>query len=249
MRTPETQRRAWRRVPVDDVGYMDSAALAALPDAELRALMERMEKIRYAGWRNTGGFWRREMGLDDLHGLRVLDYGCGTGMEALQYARSGNAVSVADVNQGSVDLACRLLALSGFEAQAGYLIADGPPYITADGGSFDLVVMNGVLHHIEHPVPVAREAARWLAPGGELRVMVYSDNGWRAATGTEPPDDVGSHPQRARFVRWGDEVGDWADWYSEARLAERFGEWFDVERFCYIAGHGWYATALLRRRG
>jgi SAM-dependent methyltransferase len=109
-------------------------------------------------------------------------------------------------------------------------------------------VMNGVLHHIEHPVPVVEQMARWLAPGGELRVMVYSDNGWRAATGTEPPADVTDHPARERFVRWGDELGDWADWYSEARLAERFGAWFDVERFRYIAGHGWYATALLRVR-
>lgn len=247
-RTFDTQREAWRRVPVDDIAYMDGAYLAAMPDDQFAELMGRMETIRYSGWRNNGGFWRGEMGLDSTRGKRVLDYGCGTGMEALQYAKAGNEVSVADINQGSLDCAARLLRLHGYEPANTFLVSEAPPFTAAGDDSLDMVVMNGVLHHIEHPVPVVGQMARWLAPGGELRVMVYSDQGWRAATGHEPPADVTGHPARERFVRWGDELGDWADWYSQARLAERFGEWFDVERFRYIAGHGWYATALLRKR-
>jgi SAM-dependent methyltransferase len=251
MRTFETQRQAWRRIPVDDLGYHDAAELARLPDGQLRLLVSGFEQRRYGGWRNAGGLWRAEMGLDDVHGRRVLDYGCGAGIEALQYARGGNWVSIADINPGSLELAERVLALEGYRPENAWLVSPEPPFIPARPGSFDLVAMNGVLHHIEDPVPVVRKAARWLAPGGELRVMVYTDRGWRAATGTEPPDDVTGHPRREAFVRWGDEVGDWADWYDAARLRARFGRWFSVERFTYIAGEpmtGTYAVARLRKK-
>lgn len=248
MSISQQHRDAWRRIPVDDIGYYDAAELAQLPDGQFEVMARGFEARRYSGWRNAGGLWRREMGLDDAGGKRVLDYGCGAGIEALQYARGGAQVSIADINQGSLALATRVLALEGRQPAHAWLISPDPPFTPAAPGAFDMVVMNGVLHHIEDPVPVVREVHRWLAPGGEFRVMVYSDKGWRQATGSEPPEDVHGHPGRPAFVRWGDEVGDWAEWYSERRLRQRFGRWFDVERFTYIADTGRYAIALLRRR-
>lgn len=250
-RTWESQREAWQRIPVDDLGYFDAAELARLPDYQFFTMARGFEARRYSGWRNAGGLWRREMGLDDITGQRILDYGCGAGIESLQYARRGNHVSIADINQGSLDLACRVLAMEDRQPANAWLISQEPPYIPAEPGSFDVVVMNGVLHHIEDPVPVVREAHRWLTQSGELRIMVYSDEGWRRATGAEPPDDVHGHPKRLEFVRFFDQVGDWADWYDVNRLRQRFGEWFDVEKFTYIAGDvmaNQYAIALLRRK-
>ena len=246
-RSVESQRQAWARIPVDEQGYFDAAELLALPDADLLRLAGAAEDARYGGWRNTGGLWREKMGLDVRHG-QVLDYGCGLGLEALQYARAGNAVTVADQNPAAVALAVRLLALHGCPAAGAHIVPDGPAFIRVPDETFDLVVMNGVLHHIEDPAPVVRAAARWLPPGGELRVMVYTGRAWERITGTPPPVDVAGHPARERFVRWGDEVGDWADWYDQARLEARFGQWFDVEEFTYIADWGQYGTGRLRKR-
>jgi SAM-dependent methyltransferase len=109
------------------------------------------------------------------------------------------------------------------------------------------VHMAGVLHHCTDPVAVMQEVATWLEPGGEVRLMVYSDQGWRLATGTEPPDDVAAHPARTQFVRFMDEVGDWADWYDGPRLAARSGRWFTVKDVRYITPDQRYLTATLVR--
>ena len=240
------QREAWSAVPVDDVGYLPSADLLAMGDDELRSLITRMEQARYAGWRNHDGLWMAAMRLDEAAGLEVLDFGCGTGLEALQYAKAGARVTVADINEENARLAARVLEVFGYQAQDVITLApDGPliPFRVI----FDVVNMSGVLHHIPEPVHVVAEVASWLQPG-ELRLMVYSDAGWRDITKTEPPDDVTNHPQRSQFVRHFDAVGDWADWYDEARLRARFGEWFDVRDVRYITPSGHFLTARLVRR-
>lgn len=248
MRTLESQREAWRRIPVDDRAYLDTGGLLLLEDRVLLFVAQEMERRRYSGWRNDGNLWRTHMGLDSVTGKRILDYGCGMGIESVQYARSGNRVVIADINEDTVLLAARVMNLYGLERVWQFVIDMEFPFLALDEGEFDMIVMNGVLHHIEDPVPVVREMHRWLAPGGELRVLVYTDRGWRMATGTEPPEDVTDHPERETFVRWGDAVGDWADWYDRDRLEQRFGEWFTVREWHYVTPDDRYAVAILDRR-
>ena len=238
-------RDAWSRVPVDDVGYVSSAELLALPDNQLRALIADMEVTRYKGWRNHRGGWVSWMALDRLP-ERVLDFGCGTGIEALQYARRGHAVSVTDICDHNVVLAERVLALHGYRPERAWVQAPGGDVILRKL-RFDAVHMAGVLHHIREPVPVIREVARHLPAGGQLRLMVYSDQGWRIATGTEPPAEVTGHEAQERFTRFFDAVGSWADWYDEDRLRERFGTWFGVTQARYITRDRRYLTAVLTR--
>lgn len=240
------QRQAWSRLPVDDRGYLDTADLLAMGDDQLVALVAEMERVRYSGWRNHQGRWRAVLGLDSTHGKVVLDYGCGVGLEALQYARAGNRVVVADVNGAAVDVAWRLLDANGVPAWGSSSILD-PPALNPDFGArfFDVVHMAGVLHHIPDPRPTVELAHRLLKVRGELRLMVYSAQAWRNATGTEPPDDVAGHPQFERYVRTMDEVGGWADWYNEARLETRFGDLFTVTRCERLGPNETYLAAVL----
>jgi hypothetical protein len=88
-----------------------------------------------------------------------------------------------------------------------------------------------------------------LRPNGIARIMVYSDHGWRQATGTEPPDDVTADPVvLERFVRAFDQVGEYADWYDQARIEQRFGDLFTIERFAYLTPEKRYCAAVLRKR-
>lgn len=237
----------WSSVPIDDLGYLPSAELLELPDEDLRNLIDGMHATRYAGWRNHDGLWREVMGLDELTGKDVIEWGSGCGLEALELARRGNRVTVADIFPQNVDLAARVLRLHGFDAHI-KVIGKSPPFVPDSPGRYDVFYSSGVLHHIPEPVPVMQRAHQLLRPGGQVRLMVYSDEGWRVATGTEPPEQPQEHPAFGQFVRFFDDVGSWADWYDAARLEARFGEWFTVERFEYLTPDRRYCAAILGRR-
>lgn len=248
MTTPElaNQRLAWANPPVDDVGYIPSAELLQYRDDDLKRLVERFEKSRYEGERNRDNVWRDVLGLDSTHGCMVLDYGCGTGVESLQYAKAGNDVWVADIAPTNVALACHIQGLYGYEAHP-LVIDDGWPFISP-AVKFDVIHCSGALHHIPDPQPVVQRWAELLKPKGEVRLMLYSDIAWRSYTGTEPPDDVANHPKRDVFTRKMDSVGDWADWYDRGRLESRFGEWFRVDRVEYMMQDQTFLAATLKRR-
>lgn len=246
------QRDAWRRIPVDDVGYLDATHLLALPDHELKALVMAMEQVRYRGWRNYENRWRSALGLDSTHGKRVLDYGCGVGLEALQYAKAGNEVWLADINPGSIDVATRVLALFGSPAAGATLITAAPrpvpgplwPGLPLDL-RFDVIHCAGVLHHIPFPRYTMEGFRRALKPRGELRLMVYSGQAWRTAVGTDPPNDVAADPGFARYIEHMDGVGAWADWYDQERLETRFGDLFTVAKVEPLGPVGQYLAVVL----
>lgn len=249
----DRQREAWSRPPVDDVGYIPAADLLAKPDDELRAVVENMRATRYSGWRNHLGLWRDLMGLDDPGGKDVLDFGCGTGVEALELALAGNRVTLADITGDNLQLAARILQLYADDLPHMptielRLVWDEAPYIEAEPESFDVFHCNGVLHHIPWARQIMERAHALLRPGGVARLMLYSDRGWRQATGTPPPDDVTTDPGYQRFVRYFDQVGEYADWYNRNRLQQRFGDLFTVERCEYLTPTGQYLAAVLRKK-
>lgn len=246
--TLEEQRQAWRKPPVDDVGYIDSAEMLTMPDDELRRLVRHMEDTRYRGWRNHEGRWRQALRLDDTHGAQVLDYGCGVGMEALQYARTGNLVMVADFVRDNVFLAMKVLHMFGWRAPGVVLTGDVRDSDRFDSESLDVIHCSGVLHHIVEPRPVVERMHRWLRSGGELRLMLYSDVGWRLFTGTEPPEDVTNHPAREQFVRAFDQVGGWADWYDTDRLQDWFGDLLELDSASYLTPNNQYMAAVMVKR-
>lgn len=246
--TFQEQKVSWSNPPVDDVGYISSKSLLKKSNEELRALTGRMEAARYDGWRNYNGNWRRVLGLDDTKGQRVLDYGCGVGVEALQYARRDNAIWLADIVEENLKLASRILRLFGYTPIATCLLRGRSPFYSFTEGSFDVVHCSGVLHHIPKPRPVVRQMSRWLKANGELRLMLYSDDAWRLTTNAEPPSEVETHKLFRRFVTAMDGVGEYSDWYDEERLTERFGEWFEIANCEYLTENRAYLGAVLRKR-
>lgn len=242
-------RALWRRIPVDDVGYLDAADLLRYSDGELRATVERMAEVRYRGWRNHENRWRDVLGLDSTSGKTVLDYGCGIGLEALQYAQAGNRVVVADLHGAAVDLAWRVLDAYGHPAFGSAMILDSGA-INPDFGdhAFDVIHMAGVLHHIPDPSPVLAHCQRWLKPQGELRLLLYSDQAWRQATSTDPPEHVEDHPAAGHYAQFMDMPGSYADWYDQDRLASRAGQWFRVKRCEYVGPDRTLLAATLTPR-
>jgi SAM-dependent methyltransferase len=235
----------WASPPVDDVGYIPSAEMLTWPDHQLRAMIGEMRKVRYTGGRNYQGWWRDLLGLDTTQHKVILDYGCGVGMEALEYDES-NYVMVCDIEPSNVELAMRVAEIFGQEGRM-YGLPTTLPMEIPDG-LLNVVHCSGVLHHIRLPRPVVEDFHRALRFDGELRLMLYSDIGWRIAVGTDPPDEVTTDPGFNQFVRYFDSVGDYADWYNQDRLEARFGDLFTVERCNYMTETQMFLGAVLRRR-
>ena len=101
-------------------------------------------------------------------GERVLEVGCGTGCDLLQFAKHGaNAVGI-DITPEHIRLARERV---GNLAQV--LPGDGTNIPFPDE-SFDYVYSHGVLHHLDQPRRMVEEILRVLRPGGRFNVHVYA---------------------------------------------------------------------------
>lgn len=98
---------------------------------------------------------------------RVLDVGCGIG-DMLSYRR--NTVGL-DVNPLNVDF-CKKRKLNA------YLMK--PNMIPFDDKSFDSVLLDNVLEHIESPSLLFKEIRRVLKPDGLLLIGVPGEKGFRS---------------------------------------------------------------------
>jgi len=243
------RRRSWSSPPVDDIGYFPAKEMLSWDEQTLNDVIGRMAEARYGGWRNFQMRWRIVLGLDTTRGKDVLDYGCGVGLEALQYAKLGNRVSIADIAPHNVELASKVLQASGYEAEHRYLIYEFPPFIQKEDLAFDVIHCCGVLHHIPNPIPVVTQMAAWLRAKGELRLMLYSDKAWEIATGTPPINmPVQDSELFERYWTHWDPHGGYADWYNQDRIEERFGELFQVKTCEPLTEHGEYIGAVLVKR-
>lgn len=100
--------------------------------------------------------------LGDIHGLDVLDFGCGHGMASVVLSHLGARVTAFDLSLGYLGEARRRAEANG--AAITFIQADGEHLPFADG-SFDRIWGNAVLHHLDM-AQAAREIQRVLRPGG-----------------------------------------------------------------------------------
>jgi ubiquinone/menaquinone biosynthesis C-methylase UbiE len=102
------------------------------------------------------------------NGERVLEIGCGTGCDLLQFAKHGARAVGIDITPKHLRLAHERVRS---QAAIGQAEATALPF--ADG-SFDYVYSHGVLHHIDRPRLVVDEIFRVLRPGGRFNIHVYA---------------------------------------------------------------------------
>jgi SAM-dependent methyltransferase len=96
-----------------------------------------------------------------LTGKTILDFGCGEGWAAAEYARRGAIVHSFDISVES------LRKVADTRIHPAVMAAE---YLGYKADSFDLVLGVGILHHTELPL-VSREVARVLRPAGRALFM------------------------------------------------------------------------------
>ena len=103
-------------------------------------------------------------------GKRVLEIGCGAGTDFCEFARGGAYVTGVDITTAAIDLTSRRLDAEGL---TGRVIRYDGRRLPFEAASFDLVYAFGVLHHTPFMDDLLADIYRVLAPGGELKMMVY----------------------------------------------------------------------------
>ena len=195
----------WFALPTGDDGALARELVARLPGNDpvleadrrqaARVLAERA-RIASESFRQKGADWDEMRALelparaveDALLALfpprpegRLLDIGTGTGrVLELLAPRVRQALGV-DASKAMLALARSRLSGPDF-AHCAVRLADMYRLPLAEG-SFDVVVLQMVLHHAEDPAGAVQEATRVLAPGGRLLVIDLAPHDRRDLTG------------------------------------------------------------------
>lgn len=107
--------------------------------------------------------------------VAVLNAGCGTGQQPIDTALrlDGARILAIDLSRASLAYAARMAARFGLD-NIRFAHADLLELGTL-GERFDLIESTGVLHHLEQPAAGLRVLASLLAPGGVMRLALYSE--------------------------------------------------------------------------
>jgi ubiquinone/menaquinone biosynthesis C-methylase UbiE len=111
------------------------------------------------------------IGFDRYSGKRLLEVGCGTGTDLLQFARGGSEVVGIDLTPRSVEITRQ--RFRAYAVEGDFAIGDAENLAFPDN-SFDLIYSFGVIHHTPDTGRAVSEFHRVLRPGGRAIVMLYN---------------------------------------------------------------------------
>jgi SAM-dependent methyltransferase len=113
--------------------------------------------------------------FDGAPGRRVLEVGCGAGVDLLRFAKGGAAVTGIDLSAAAIELARANFAQQGLTADL--RVADGEQ-LPFEDASFDVVFAHGVVQYTADPRRLVEECRRVLTPEGEAIFQVYNRISW-----------------------------------------------------------------------
>lgn len=114
-------------------------------------------------------------------GKRLLEVGCGVGIDLVRFARNGAVVTGIDLARIAVDLARENVAQHRLTANL--QVMDGEA-LQFEDNEFDAVYAHGVLQYTANAEKMTMEIHRVLRPGGEAILMVYNKYSWLNAVST-----------------------------------------------------------------
>jgi SAM-dependent methyltransferase len=117
-------------------------------------------------WRRNFLDYMQPLSPDWFAGKLVLDVGTGSGRHSYWANRLGAKVAAVDLG-GSIDVARVNLPWEALTVEAD---AEDLPF---EEGTFDLVMLIGVLHHLSNPHRALVSVSRYARPGGLLRLYLY----------------------------------------------------------------------------
>lgn len=109
---------------------------------------------------------------EDIIGKKVLDAGCGSGIDLIRASFFGSDAVGMDLSLGSLNLLNKMVKKSGFKSLS--LINADIENAPFRNGVFDTIMCYGVLHHTKHTEKGLAELAKACKNGGTLYLMLYN---------------------------------------------------------------------------
>lgn len=116
--------------------------------------------------------------LTRVKGRKLLELGCGIGLDTVEFARSGAEVTAIDTSPMALSMAESNLRHNG---QRAHLLIGDAEHLEFPDDSFDLVVARGIMMFTPDDSRVACELSRVLKPGGEAQVLLHKRVSWYTA--------------------------------------------------------------------
>ena len=105
----------------------------------------------------------RLVDFDGYRGQKVLEVGCGAGVDLARFAKGGARVTGVDLAASAIDLAKANFSQQGLQGE--FHVADGE-HLPFDDNTFDVVYAHGVVQYTANPQRLVDECRRVLKPGG-----------------------------------------------------------------------------------
>lgn len=103
-------------------------------------------------------------------GCKVLEVGCGQGVDLVMLARRSKQVTAIDLTPAAVARSKKLLKHFNLN---GEVLQGNAEHLDFKDNSFDVVYSYGVLHHTDGTQAAIEEVYRVLKPGGKAVIMLY----------------------------------------------------------------------------
>lgn len=113
--------------------------------------------------------------IASLPGNKLLEIGCGLGVDLCDFARRGLDVTGIDIAPQAVEMSRRHLAVHGLK---GSVCVENCEKLSIENDAFDIVYSSGVIQHTPDIEAAVGEIMRVLRPGGTLIVVLYHKYSW-----------------------------------------------------------------------
>lgn len=126
----------------------------------------RFDKLRYLP---------KVVNFDGYQGKKLLEVGCGVGIDLIRFAQGGALVTGVDLAEKSIELAEQNFRHHGL---TGKLLLGNGEALDFEDNTFDLVYAHGVIQYTANAQAMIDELHRVVKPGGEVIMMVYNRLSW-----------------------------------------------------------------------
>lgn len=117
----------------------------------------------------------RLVDFEGYRGRRVLEVGCGAGVDLARFAKGGADVTGVDLAWSAIKLARANFAQQGLVGR--FAIANGEA-LPFPPDTFDLIYAHGVVQYTVDQQAIVDECRRVLKPGGQAIFQVYNRISW-----------------------------------------------------------------------
>jgi SAM-dependent methyltransferase len=143
---------------------------AALAGGAAPGTPEFFQRTQLARFQNEP-FIREFARFEQWRGKKVLEVGCGIGVDHSMFARHGAQIVGIDLTPVGAAITAQRLAYYGVAPRV--LVGDSESLPFPDA-AFDLVYSWGVIHHTPNTPKAASELLRVVRPGGSVVAMIYN---------------------------------------------------------------------------